>query len=240
MLRVPQVSYLRIFASYGILALWLSSWIPVPLDSQAVATIALCLGLLTLAFGLGNRPARDARDPSDLLASLALMVASFGALFAVLVGAIGTSGEMAVLLFKVCGWVGFLLLLSSALGPAERGPAMPRIGETLLLALALLSWGSAFSMHSHRGATVAAGKACILIPSGMARYGTELTSLWSMRFPDVLSHATGPTGTVILNYHAILLIEGAPQLLYNWSKKAMRFVPLEQAKNPWLPQTCPE
>lgn len=94
-------------------------------------------------------------------------------------------------------------------------------------------------MYFHIGAANDTGTSCILVPKAL-RYDNELSSVWDMRLTDVASNSTGPTGTVILDYHAILVVPSDGQAeIYNWSKKWMRFQRLEIKRNPYLPTDCP-
>lgn len=94
-------------------------------------------------------------------------------------------------------------------------------------------------MYFHRGALGETSEACILVPKPV-RYDTELTSIWKMRLPEVATSRTGPTGTTILDYHAILVEPSDDETrIYNWSKRWMRFDVLDKKRNRYLPTKCP-
>ena len=94
-------------------------------------------------------------------------------------------------------------------------------------------------MYVHRGVPDDTVKSCILVP-GPGNHDTELTSIWDMRLPYVVESRTGPTGSVILNYHAILVAQtNAGPEVYNWSKRRLRFEVLDTKRNPYLPTVCP-
>ena len=94
-------------------------------------------------------------------------------------------------------------------------------------------------MYFHYGAASDTATAFILVPNPI-RYDTKLSSIWEMRLPEIATSRTGPTGTLILDYHAILVMSSSGRTeLYNWSKKRMRFEILDTERNPYLPTECP-
>ena len=98
--------------------------------------------------------------------------------------------------------------------------------------------GSALAMYVNLGVSNEYDKSCILAitPNG---YDSELNSIWEMRLPQVMSRRTGPTGTVILDYHAILVAQNSIPEVNNWLKKRLRFEKLDLTRNPYLPTVCP-
>ena len=145
----------------------------------------------------------------------------------------------AITLFFVIGFVGYLLMISTILAPSQTLSENLGTGLVVLFLMATWSWGSAIGMYNHRGAHADTNEACILVPK-LSRYDTKLSYIWEMRLPEIATSRTGPTGTVILDYHAILVAPtDGRTVLYNWSKKWMRFEILDAERNPYLPTTCP-
>lgn len=130
-------------------------------------------------------------------------------------------------------------MIANILAPRHTSEWFLGIGFWVLFLLASWSWVSAISMYVHHGVSHDTDVACILVPKSV-RYDTELNSIWKMRLPEVATNGTGPTGTVILDYHAILVTPENEQIeVYNWSKKRMRFEALDTKRNPYLPTVCP-
>lgn len=156
-----------------------------------------------------------------------------------MVWSVGTSAVGAILLFHAMGIAAYLQVLSEVLGPGPTAGSFAGNGLLVLVVLAVWSWGSALAMSLHRGGSKKGGESCILAPSSTG-YDAELGSVWEMRLPHVVSSSTGPTGTAVLDYHAILVSPNSEgDVVYNWSKTRMRFEALDAARNPYLPTVCP-
>ncbi|WP_425081133.1 hypothetical protein [Ruegeria arenilitoris] len=200
--------------------------------------ITICtLGLLAVL--LVQKPLKERRWPARALSVLTVLVLIGGALLAFVALALGTPVDGAITLFFVVGFAGYLQLLADIITPRRTSRWFPRRGFLILFLLATWSWVSAISMYVHRGAVSDTQEACILVPEP-TRYDTELISIWEMRLPEVATSRTGPTGTVILDYHAILVTPSDERTeVYNWSKKRMRFEILDTKLNRYLPTLCP-
>ena len=220
------------------LVFWISSWFPASPDRRAIFAIAICfLGLLSAL--LAQKPLKEHRWPAKALSVLAVFVLIGGALLAFAAWAIGTPVDGAITLFFVVGLAGYLHMTANILTPSQTSEWFLSIGLLVLFLLASWSWASAFGMYVHRGASGNTDEACILVPKPV-HYDTELNSIWEMRLPEVAASRTGPTGTVILDYHAILVAPSDEETqVYNWSKSRMRFEVLDTKLNPHLPTTCP-
>ena len=229
---------MKAVSSFLVLIFWISSWFPASLDRWAVFAIAICiLGLLSAL--LAQRLLIEHRWPAKALSVLAVLVLIGGALLAFAAWAIGTPVDGAITLFFVVGLAGYLHMIANILAPRKTSERFLGIGPLVLFLLASWSWASALGMYVHRGASGNTAEACILVPRPV-RYDTELSSIWEMRFPEVATSRTGPTGTVILDYHAILVAPSDEETrVYNWSKRRMRFEVLDKKLNPYLPTTCP-
>jgi len=195
------------------------------------------LGLL-LAL-LSHKPPKEHGWPAKALSVLAILLLIGGAFLTFLTSAVGTTVDGAITLFFVLGFLGYLLMIRSILTPTLSPRGYLGAGFVLLFLLATWSWASALGMYFHRGAIDDTTAACILV-SKPIRYETELNSIWEMRLPEVSTNGTGPRGTYIWDYHAILVAPSSgPIELYNWSKRRMRFESLDAERNPYLPIECP-
>jgi len=203
----------------------------------AILAAAVCLlGLFSTLLGATRlvKPIWFAR----VVSALSVLVVIVGALLTFAASALGTPVDGVITFFFVLGLAGYLSTIASILSPYPASNRLRDIGPLVLL-LASWSWISALGMHHHRGALGDTSEACILVPKP-ARYNTELTSIWEMRFPEVATSRTGPTGTTILDYHAILVAPSDQETrVYNWSKRWMRFDVLDKKRNPYLPMACP-
>jgi hypothetical protein len=218
-----------------ILALWTSGWLPMRPEAWAWA-LGVAIAGATIAAALRRGAPAGRRGARRLLFGLALLFLAGGLCLAFFARALGTPAEGAIMLFHTAGVVACALLLS-AIGAPKRARLAGASGAALLL-LAAWSWGSALAMFMQRGGPTQAAPACILAPTRLS-YDQPLRSVWDMRLPGVLSTATGPTGTTILSYHAVLIVPGPVPAQYNWSKLRLRFEPLDRARNPYLPADCP-
>lgn len=229
---------MKAVSSFLVLVFWISSWFPASFERWAVFVVAICiLGLLSAL--LAQRSLKERRWPAKALLVLAVLVLIGGAFLVSVVWAIGTPVGGAITLFFVVGLAGYLHMIASILAPSQTFKWHLGIGPLVLFLLASWSWASALGMYVHRGASDNTDEACILVPRPV-RYDTELSSIWEMRLPEIATSRTGPTGTTILDYHAILVAPSDEETqVYNWSKRRMRFDVLDKELNPYLPTTCP-
>jgi hypothetical protein len=230
---------LKAVALFLVLAIWISSWFPTSPDIWSISTAAgFILGLIAAL--RVQRLLGDRSWPARIVSVLAYLALIGGALSALLVWAIGTPVDGAIWLFSSLGFVGYLLMISDVLSPVQGSKGHFGTGTVVLVLISAWSWASASSMYFHRGVPNDTVAACILVPKSL-HYDTALNSIWEMRLPEVATNRTGPTGTVILNYHAILVVPYNRQTrIYNWSKKWMRFEILDPERNPYLPRECPK
>lgn len=225
---------------FFVFAFWLSSWLPVPLDKDVTTVfVGFVATFLIAAFAAAKQMAL-CQPIGRALSWIAGVILFLGSALAFLIRAVGTPADGALAMFFVAGIVAFLGLISTVLKHLGSAKLRLGVGGMMLLSLAAWSWVSAFSMFSYRGVGTVSSAACILVPSNITDYDTELTSVWHMRLPDFWSNATGPTGSTILIYHAILVSPGNTPDLYNWSKLRLRFEPLSRDRNRYLPERCPE
>lgn len=226
---------MKALSSFLVLVFWVSSWFPTPLNSWAIIAAAACFlgGLLACLAPKQSAGGRIAK----LLSTLSALVVIAGGLLAFATSALATPVDGAITLFFVLGISGYLYMIAGILAPTPLSESARHIAPLLLLAS--WSWGSSLGMYFHRGAVGDTSAACILVANSV-NYDTELTSIWDMRLPDVAANRTGPTGTTILDYHAILVVPSEDESqVYNWSKRRMRFDRLDRQRNPYLPTTCP-
>lgn len=226
-------------SSFPFLALvvWISSWFPTTLDTWAILVSFFCIVGLAAAV-LAKGILEDRRWPSKTILVLAFLFLLVGLFLAMLSWTVGTPVDGAITLFYAVGWVAYLLMIARVLQSERDTSLKVGLGFWVLICLAVWSWGSAFGMYFHRGANTGTDWSCILVPK-LLRYDTELNSIWRMRLPEIAASRTGPTGTTILNYHAILVASSDGRtVLYNWSKFWIRFEVLDAERNPYLPKVC--
>jgi len=229
---------LKAVSTFLVLIYWISSWFPTSADRWAIFAVTVCsFGLLAAL--CAHRLSKEQRWPSNAVSALAFLLLTGGAVLAFMGFAVGTAGGGFITLFFVFGFVGYLLMINNILAARPTSRGYLGAGVVILFLLGTWSWASALGMYFHRGAASDTSVACILVPKSL-RYKIELNSVWEMRLPEVVTSTTGPTGTKILNYHAILVapINGRTEH-YNWSKRWMRFELLEAKRNPYLPTECP-
>ncbi|RPE71597.1 hypothetical protein EDD53_0721 [Pacificibacter maritimus] len=202
--------------------------------------IAACC-VLGLAMAQMVRKSENSRVwPAKTTVATAVATCMIGGLLTVMTWAEGRSANAGILLFFVLGFAGYLLMIGAIISRRSRRFAPIGAGGLMLMLAAVWSWGAALGMYFHRGVQSPSEIACILMPT-QGDYTTELRSIWQMRLPEVASQNTSSNGHYIWDYHAILVTQNDGQFqLYNWSKKGMRFDPLDPMRNPYLPRTCPE
>ncbi|MEP2717341.1 hypothetical protein, partial [Pseudophaeobacter sp.] len=170
----------------------------------------------------------------------ALMVLSTGLLFAGLAVVIGTSATGAVAGYQVLAIAALLVLLSAGSAPhCTKSPSRARVAFLAIFLLSCWSWGSALRMALQSGRTDMHGKGCILLARGPFDYQPP-NSIAEMRLPRFYADWTGPTGSTLLEYHAVLVVPNGSHTVYNWSKIKIRFEPLDPQRNPYLPRSCPD
>lgn len=225
-------------ASFLVLMFWISSWFPTSPDTWAVCGVAGCvLGLIAAHFA--QKRVGERIWPAKAASALAFVVLICGALFILMRVSERTSVDAGITFFFVLGLLGYVFLVRTILDPRQNPNRYRGTGLVVLSLLAIWSWASAIGMYSHRGTDRSANEACILVPNPI-EYGTELTSIWDMRLPQIASTRVRPSGSYIWEYHAILVaqIDGRTGH-YNWSKKRMRFEILGPVRSPYLPTRCP-
>lgn len=212
-----------------LLLVWITAWLPRTPDLPTFALAALSLTLPWLAWRGSPRP-KTAR----LLGILALLPLLACALLAASAFLSGPTPYGTLILFTCANLSAYTLLLARLL-TAQKNLALP---TTLLIALTLWSWGAALAMATHRGAAPTEAPTCILTATSPApdSYTRPLTSLWDMRLPAF--HAE-PGRKLQFTYHALLIVEGPTPAVYNWSKRNLRFDPLDLSRNPYQPTRCP-
>ena len=217
---------------------WISGWFPSDFKwwHALIAAVAVLLQALALWLSRSERGGRLLMRRACL--ALAVLALISGLCFAFAARAVGTPVDGGLALFHTIGWSAYFYWIASLSRPSKSAIESIGRGGGVLLALAAWSWMSALSMHSHRGAVGNTGNACILV-SVSPIDERPLSSFWRMRLPEVASSVTGPTGSTILYYHAVLVVPDGTPSLYNWSKKRMRFEPLDRTRNPYLPEECP-
>lgn len=177
-----------------VLAYRVSSWFPAVPHNWAIFAVVVCaLGLLAAV--LVRQTQSKCSWPATGLSILSVFSLIGGVLVAFAAMAIGTSADGAIILFFVLGFAGYLQVISRILTPKQASNWFLGVGWLALL-LASWSWFSAFGMYVHRGVSNGNAEACVLVPEPVG-YDTELSSIWEMRLPEIVSSRTGPTGTVI-------------------------------------------
>lgn len=228
----------KIASPFIILAFWISSWFPTAPNEWAIFSAAICVLGLAAAI-LARVTQRERRWPALALLVLAACILIGGAFFAFLAWAVGTRADGAIALFFILGLAGYLHMIAKILTSGQVSDWYFGPGSVVLLLLGCWSWVSALGMYVHRGVSGDTDKSCILEPNPV-HYDTELNFIWEMRLPEIVTSRTGPTGTTILDYHAILVAPSDEETqVYNWSKRWMRFDVLDKERNPYLPTTCP-
>lgn len=162
----------------------------------------------------------------------------FGGVYALLAYALSTPAAGYLVAYNVIGWVALAMALAGWFGSCWINSRRFWGGCLILVALATWSWVSSTRMKLHVGADGDTSAYCIMVPISYFKYA-PISSLWDMRLPGFASTWTGPTGTTILEYHAVLIGPDAAATVYNWSKRSMRFEPLDKKRNPSLPKSCP-
>lgn len=220
------------------LAFWITSWFPTFTENRAILAATACIaGLVSATFVRKKMGWRG--WPAKLLRVWATGFFILGLVAAFAVWAFGTDAEAAIFLFFIVGFAGYFSMLSEILTQKPNSKIFAGKGLIALLLLGSWSWASALAMHIHRGVSEDATASCILVPK-YAGYETELGSVRQMRLPQIAAYRTGPTGTVLLDYHAILVAQTAEgSEVYNWSKTRLRFEILDKKRNPYLPTVCP-
>lgn len=228
-----------------------SATLPLPENCGQAGLLIACFILLTLLYGILQRRQTASYWVARLLALAANFTVFAGGLLAVLAAGISTTAAAVVGAFQVLALAATLATLSAHLdlpslgyrNAASRGGwGRRRIALITILLLGSWSWGSALRMALQVGAVQAGAEysqtqSCILIAKNSSEY-QEVDNIWDMRLPRFYADWTGPTGTTLLAYHAILVRPEDPVSLYTWSKTRMRFEPRDRTRNPYLPRQC--
>jgi hypothetical protein len=215
---------------------WVSSWFPTSPDKWAVFVVAGCiLGLI--AAHLAQKPLGERGWPAKATSALAVVVLIGGLVFILMRVSEKTSVDAGITFFFVLGGMGYLFLVRTILDPRQSPKRYRGTGLVVLSLLAIWSWASAIGMYFHRGTDRYTNEVCILVPNPV-EYDTELTSIWKMRLPQIAAARVRPWGSYLYEYHAILVVDGRTDQ-YNWSKKWLRFEPIDPVRSPYLPKNCP-
>lgn len=227
---------MKALPSFLVLVFWISGWFPTSPDKWAVLGVAGCiLGLI--AAHLAQKRVGERGWPARVVTALAFMVLIGGLFFILMRVSEKTSVDAGITFFYVLGGMGYLFLVRTILDPRQSPKRYRGTGIVVLSLLAIWSWASAIGMYSLRGADRYTNRVCILVPNPI-EYDTELTSLWEMRLPQIAAARVRPRGSYLYEYHAILVVEGRTDQ-YNWSKKWIRFEPIDPVRSPYLPTNCP-
>ncbi len=156
--------------------------------------------------------------------------------FALVYAVLSQTADGYVVLINLLGWTALVAVLRNALKLSNRNsPKVFWIGVLCLALLAGWSWLSAASMKLHAGVRHETTQVCILATTASHDY-VPVTSIWEMRIPSIMS--TWQVRSYIMSYHALLVVHDNPVKVYNWSKKWMRFEPLDLKRNPYVPTSC--
>lgn len=221
-------------------AFWLSAWMPLPPDPAFVVAAFFALAAIIFTLRAISEHSTSRKVLAWVFATLGAFALLFGLPYALLAAAAGTYADGYLAAYQAIGWTALAIPLAGRFGFARlNSKRLILTGSLTMIALATLSWGSAARMKLHAGAVGDTSSACILMPISMDVYA-PVTALRDMRLPAFASTWTGPTGTVTLSYHALLLVPGPGAPAYNWSKTAMRFEVLDRKRNPYIPDGCPD
>lgn len=234
--KARETSTLKFLWSFFILLFWIGSWFPTAPDRSAIFLAVFCI-LGVMGAHLAPKPRSGGIRLPKTFAAFIFALLVIGGLLALMTWAESGSANAAIMFFFVLGFIGYLVMILAVFLPNQSFLGYSGSGGMLLFLLALWSWTSAIGMYAHRGADKNIGETCILA-SNQNEYDTKLSSIWQMRLPEFASPKS--SGGYIWEYHAILVakIDGQTKH-YNWSKKWMRFEPLDPKRNPYLPPSCP-
>jgi len=179
-----------------------------------VIALAATLIVVLLGVSFSGKPIKQYTWPVRALSVLGALGLISGGFLVLVSFVLGTTADSAIASFYFAGYLAYLLVINTIIQVRQTSRSCFGMGFIVLILLSTWSWTSAIAMYFHRGAGSESHAACILIPR--------------------------PTGTVILDYHAILVApDSVDAPLYNWSKKRMRFEILDAKRNPHLPSECP-
>lgn len=219
---------------------WLSAWFP--FTSTSWVLTFFCLAVVATSVAIvrgGDRNGRGNAFLRQLLIVIACAILVTGTAVTLLVFALGPSAGGYIVLYFVLGWAGLAFVYSGSLCRSLAASRRLRVGVVAVLFLSTWSWVSAIRMHRLAGLSDTPEQACILVSGSLSEYSPP-SSFTEMRLPLVYSDRTGPTGTVVFDYHALAVVPDESPRVYNWSKRLMRFELLDLKRNRYLPKECPE
>lgn len=213
---------------------WLSGWVPV---GYGYAWPIALLALVALV-QLGAKRVAHRRWPEHLLNLCSVLLVLKTILFLLLDLFFKADASLEIWLFRNLGALAYVRLLLATLR-AQRGVSIrPMVYAAFLGSLAIWSWLSAFALNAHRGVDLERRMSCILKPVGYG-YSEEFDSVWDMRLPVFASYMNYEVDSFYL-FHAVLFVPGGTPEHYNWSKRHLRFEPIDPAnQDAFLPQACP-
>lgn len=178
--------------------------------------------------------------PGRLLAVASYLTLVLGLVPIVLSLYFGASAGAAVWGFHILGVFAYLRMLRARLGQTDHARRLMYVYGSVLVLLSVISWVSAFALASRRGVDLTGRAACVLRPEG-GQYSGKFHSVWDMRLASFASFMTQVDNSAPFLFHAVLLAPGAEPSHYSWSKRHLRFEPIEgDPVQQWgLPEACP-
>ncbi|MQY43309.1 hypothetical protein GG681_11710 [Epibacterium sp. SM1969] len=225
---------LKHFFVLTVVLFWLSGWVSV--DHGYAFPIAL--PALAVLVQLGASRVAHRRWPELLLNLCSVLLLLKTILFVLLGLVFKIEAGLEVWLFLDVGALAYVRLLVGILRAQHGQGSRTVVYAAILGSLAIWSWLSAFALNAHRGVDLEGRMSCILKPIGF-EYSEELDSLWDMRLPILASFWNSTVDDFEL-FHAVLFVPGGTPEHYNWSKRHLRFEPIDPAnQDAFLPQACP-
>ncbi len=219
-----------------IVALWITGW----MTFTSVAVDPVAFAFLALAIWALNDPNRFAALawPSKSLMVLSNVSLTLMCCTALISSLDPSPAVFAIAAIWLLGAFAYFKLLINAASDDSSAPVRVYFFAGVLALLSVWSWGSALALYSHRGVDLEDRPACILKPNELA-YSEHFSSVWDMRMSSFASTWDTVTGDFLL-FHAVLLIPGEDPAHYNWSKRYLRFEPIDPAnQDAFLPTHCP-
>lgn len=217
----------------AIVIFWLSSWVP---TGQGI-TIPLVLATLTLLVQLGTARVQHRLWPERLLNICSVFLVLTMVPFGLLGFYFSIDAAVEISLFWLLGSFSYVRLVVGILR-AQRGETSRAVVYAgVLTSLAVWSWFSAFALYAHRGVDLEGRFSCILKPVG-DKYSEGFNSVWDMRLPVFASFMHSEHDNFYL-FHAVMFVPGHVPEHYNWSKRHLRFEPIDPAdQDAFLPRIC--
>lgn len=225
---------LQSFLVVPVVLFWLSGWVPVDEGYDAIPIALLALVALVQ---LGAKHVTNRRWPERLLNICTALLVLKTIFFLLLSLVFETAAAREIWLFWNLGALAYVRLLVEILR-AQRGvSSRPVVYAAFLGSLAIWSWLSAFAFYAHRGVDLEGRVSCTLKPIEF-EYSVRFNSLWDMRLPVFASYM-GSKEELYL-FHAVLFVPDGEPKHYNWSKRYLRFEPIDPAgQDAFLPEFCP-